>query len=193
MHLISKIKSCSFNQHFNTNHKKSVGNKYGESYTSLHVSNSFKERILVIAFIKDMNMHIQLHKLITTCGRWREENLRSAKRWMNKLGSTGFCMTGCCSSRSSWHNCRNTAPNTYLHCASHAPIQYFWEPWLQTCERHTYFINGLRMQQSNISMSPKANMIIPNVGIRMLSHCSPLIREGFVEHTHWFANNQRSR
>jgi hypothetical protein len=38
------------------------------------------QRILVIAFRKDMNMHIQLHKLITTCGRWREENLRSAKR-----------------------------------------------------------------------------------------------------------------
>lgn len=124
MHLISKIKSCGFTQHYNINHKNNVRNKYGESYTSLHVSNSFTKRTSLMAFIKDMNMHIQLQKLIKTCGRWREENLRSAKRWMNKLGSTGFCMTGCCSSRSSWHNCRNTAPNTYLHCASHAPIQY---------------------------------------------------------------------
>mmetsp|Transcript_36965 Transcript_36965/g.91335 ORF Transcript_36965/g.91335 Transcript_36965/m.91335 type:complete len:228 (+) Transcript_36965:351-1034(+) len=37
----------------------------------------------------------------------------SAKRWMNRLGSMGLEMSGCCSSRSSRHSCRNTAPSTY--------------------------------------------------------------------------------
>lgn len=37
---------------------------------------------------------------------------------MKRLGSTGFCMNGCSSNRNKLHNCKKTAPNTYLGCKS---------------------------------------------------------------------------
>mmetsp|Transcript_3654 Transcript_3654/g.14723 ORF Transcript_3654/g.14723 Transcript_3654/m.14723 type:complete len:200 (-) Transcript_3654:495-1094(-) len=50
--------------------------------------------------------------LATACIRRFKLSL-SAKRWMNRLGSMGLLISGCCSRRSSRQSCRNTAPSTY--------------------------------------------------------------------------------
>ena len=51
--------------------------------------------------------------MLATACILRPKVSRSANLWMKRLGSMGLLMSGCCSSRSSLHSCKNTAPRTY--------------------------------------------------------------------------------